>query len=85
LSQAQAFVARRETVFFHDAGNVQLALNGAGVKAASVDPNLLDVTTRYFVIRGSVEHERAQVERTTLIYRDPTTHTTRIVYVRDQL
>ena len=33
LSQAQAFVARRETVFFHDAGNVQLALNGAGVQA----------------------------------------------------
>jgi general secretion pathway protein K len=84
LSQAQAFVARRETVFFHDVGNVQLALNGAGVQTTSIDPNLLDVTTRYFVIHGRVEHERAQVDRTTLIYRDPTTHTTRIVYVRDQ-
>jgi general secretion pathway protein K len=84
LSQAQAFVARRETVFFHDVGNVQLALNGAGVQAVSIDPNLLDVTTRYFLIHGRIEHERAQVDRTTLIYRDPTTHTTRIVYVRDQ-
>ncbi|BAN24569.1 type II secretion system minor pseudopilin GspK [Caballeronia insecticola] len=86
LSQGQAFVARRETVFFHDVGNVQLALTGAGVKAAtSIDPNELDVTTKYFVIRGRVEHERAQLERTTLVYRDPTTHTTRIVYTRDTL
>ncbi|WP_087670506.1 type II secretion system minor pseudopilin GspK [Caballeronia humi] len=84
LSQAQAFVARRETVFFHDVGNVQLALTGAGVKTASIDPNLLDVTTKYFFIHGRVEHERAQVDRTTLIYRDLGTHTTRIVYVRDQ-
>ena len=85
LSQAQAFVARRETVFFHDVGNVQLALTGAGVKTVSMDPNEMDVTTKYFVIRGSVEHERAQLERTTLVYRDPTTHTTRIVYTRDAL
>ncbi|KIG02708.1 general secretion pathway protein K [Caballeronia concitans] len=85
LSQAQAFVARRETVFFHDAGNVQLALTGAGVKSTSIDPSEFDVTTRYFVIHGRVDHERAQLERTTLVYRDPTTHTTRIVYTRDAL
>jgi general secretion pathway protein K len=85
LSSAQAFVARRETVFFHDVGNVQLALNGSGVQVTSIDPNQLDVTTRYFLIHGHVEHERAEVDRTTLIYRDATTHTTRIVYVRDQL
>ncbi|MDR5778022.1 type II secretion system minor pseudopilin GspK [Caballeronia sp. LZ065] len=83
LSQAQAFVARRETVFFHDAAGVQLALTGAGVKTTSIDPNELDVTTKYFVIHGHVDHERAQLERTTLVYRDPTTHTTRIVYTRD--
>ena len=86
LSQAQAFVARRETVFFHDVGNVQLALTGAGVKTAtSINQNEIDVTTKYFVIHGRVEHERAQLERTTLVYRDPTTHTTRIVYTRDTL
>ncbi len=85
LSQGQAFVARRETVFFHDVGNVQLALTGAGVKTVSIDPNEMDVTTKYFVIHGRVEHERAQLERTTLVYRDPTTHTTRIVYTRDSL
>jgi general secretion pathway protein K len=85
LSQAQAFVARRETVFFHDTGNVQLALTGAGVRSTSIDTNEIDVTTRYFVIHGRVEHERAQLERTTLVYRDPTTHATRIVYTRDAL
>jgi general secretion pathway protein K len=85
LSQAQAFVARRETVFFHDVGNVTLALTGAGVKADAVDTSQMDVTTKYFLIHGRVQHERAEVDRTTLLYRDPATHTTRIVYVRDQL
>jgi general secretion pathway protein K len=85
LEQAQAFVARRETVFFHDVGNVQLALTGAGVKADAVDTSQMDVTTKYFLIHGRVQHERAEVDRTTLLYRDPATHTTRIVYVRDQL
>ena len=85
LSQAQAFVARRETVFFHDVGNVQLALTGAGVKSDGIDTNQMDVTTNYFLIHGRVQHERAEVDRTTLLYRDPATHTTRIVYVRDQL
>ncbi|MEA3114559.1 MAG: ral secretion pathway protein [Caballeronia sp.] len=85
LEQAQAFVARRETVFFHDVGNVTLALTGAGVKADALDTSQIDVTTKYFVIHGRVQHERAEVDRTTLLYRDPATHTTRIVYVRDQL
>ncbi len=85
LSSAQAFVARRQTVFFHNIGDVQLALRGAGVQLAVFDPNQLDVNTNYFLIHGRVQHERAQVERTTLIYRDSLTHTTRIVRVRDQL
>jgi general secretion pathway protein K len=85
LGQAQAFVARRETVFFHDTGDLQLALQGAGVQTTdAIDPNQLDVTTRYFFIHGRVQHERAELDRTTLIFRDPTTHTTRIVYIRDQ-
>ncbi|MGF6439234.1 hypothetical protein QF001_000834 [Paraburkholderia youngii] len=38
-----------------------------------------------FLVHGSVQHERAEVDRTTLVYRDPLTHTTRIVRVQDQL
>ncbi|WP_223216862.1 type II secretion system minor pseudopilin GspK [Paraburkholderia phenoliruptrix] len=85
LSSAQAFVARRQTVFFHNVGDVQLALRGAGVQSVSIDPAELDVNTNYFFIHGRVQHERAEVDRTTLVYRDALTHTTRIVRVQDQL
>ncbi|MGF6569980.1 general secretion pathway protein K [Paraburkholderia sp. GAS333] len=85
LSQAQAFVARRQTVFFHNVGDVTLALTGSGVQSAAVDPSEMDVTTSYFLIHGRVQHERAEVDRTTLVYRDALTHTTRIVRVQDQL
>jgi general secretion pathway protein K len=85
LSQAQAFVSRRQTVFFHNIGDVQLALTGSGVQSTAIDPSEMDVTTSYFLIHGRVQHERAEVDRTTLVYRDAMTHTTRIVRVQDQL
>ena len=84
-SAAQGFVASRRTVFFHNVGDVQLALRGAGVQSVSIDPNELDVNSSYFLIHGRVQHERAEVDRTTLVYRDAMTHTTRIVRVQDQL
>nr|WP_240702438.1 type II secretion system minor pseudopilin GspK [Trinickia terrae] len=85
LSSAQALVARRETVFFRNVGDVTLALSAAGVPSAGVDTSLMDVTTSYFLIHGRVEHERAELDRTTLVYRDTLTHTTRVVRVSDQL
>ncbi len=85
LVNAQTFVSRRQTVFFHNLSDVTLALTGAGVQNPSLDVSLFDVTTSYFFIHGRVEHERAELDRTTLVWRDPLTHTTRIVYVRDQL
>ena len=85
LSNAQAFVSRRATVFFHNVGDVQLALQGAGVTQLAIDPSSLDVNSSYFFIHGRVDHERAEVDRTTLVYRDALTHTTRIVRVEDQL
>jgi general secretion pathway protein K len=85
VSTAQAFVARRQTVFFRNVGDIQLALRGAGVQSVSIDPSELDVNSSYFLIHGRVQHERAEVDRTTLVYRDALTHTTRIVRVEDQL
>jgi general secretion pathway protein K len=85
LSSAQALVARRETVFFRNVGDVQLALQATGVQQTLLDPSLYDVNTSYFFIHGRVDHERAEVDRTTLVYRDALTHTTRIVRVQDQL
>jgi general secretion pathway protein K len=84
-SAAQSFVASRTTVFFHNVGDVQLALRGAGVQSVSIDPAEMDVNSSYFLIHGRVQHERAEVDRTTLVYRDAMTHTTRIVRVQDQL
>ncbi len=72
-------------MFFHDVGDVTNALTGAGVKAELIDGSQMDVTTKYFFVHGRVDHERAEVDRTTLVYRDPATHSTRIVYIRDSL
>ncbi|RAR66796.1 general secretion pathway protein K [Paraburkholderia unamae] len=84
LSSAQALVAHRQNVFFRNVGDVQLALEAVGVKQVSIDTTQLDVNTSYFLVHGRVQHERAEVDRTTLVWRDPLTHTTRIVRVRDE-
>jgi general secretion pathway protein K len=83
LAQAQAFVARRATIFFRNTGDVQLALEGAGVREVTIDTSQIDVTTNYFVVRGHIEYGRASVDRSTLVYRDPLTHTTRVVRTVD--
>lgn len=87
LSSAQAFVSRRETVFFRNSGDVELALRGAGAPLtadAAMGQIPTDVTTSYFFVHGRVQHQRAEVDRTTLVYRDPLTHSTRVVRVVDQ-
>ncbi|PRE19139.1 type II secretion system minor pseudopilin GspK [Burkholderia multivorans] len=85
VSSAQALVARRETVFFRNVGDVQLALRGAGAPGVQLDASLIDVNSSYFVVHGRIQHDRAEVDRTSLVYRDPTTHSTRVVRIRDQL
>ena len=87
LSSAQALVSRRSSAFFRNTSDVQLALQGTGALPPGIDISQIpmDVTTSYFLVHGRVQHERAEVDRTTLIYRDPLTHTTRVVRVRDQL
>ncbi|WP_175923698.1 type II secretion system minor pseudopilin GspK [Burkholderia latens] len=85
VSSAQALVSRRETVFFRNVGDVQLALRGAGAPNVTIDSSLVDVNSSYFIVHGRIQHDRAEVDRTSLVYRDPTTHSTRIVRIRDQL
>ncbi|CAG9222243.1 Type II secretion system protein K [Paraburkholderia tropica] len=83
LAKAQTFVAARQTVFFRNMSDVTLALQAADVDGVSLDSSLYDVTTSYFFIHGSVQQERAEVDRTTLVWRDPLVHKTRIVRVQD--
>ncbi|WP_269503888.1 type II secretion system minor pseudopilin GspK [Burkholderia sp. IMCC1007] len=85
VSSAQALVARRETVFFRNVGDVQLALRGAGAPNVTLDSSVVDVNSSYFIVHGRIQHDRAEVDRTSLVYRDPTTHSTRVVRIRDQL
>lgn len=86
VSSAQALVSRRETVFFRNVADVQLALRGAGAPPnVTPDSSLVDVNSSYFIVHGRIQHERAEVDRTSLVYRDPTTHSTRVVRIRDQL
>ncbi|EKS9913252.1 MULTISPECIES: type II secretion system minor pseudopilin GspK [Burkholderia] len=85
VSSAQALVSRRETVFFRNVGDVQLALRGAGAPGVQLDASLIDVNSSYFVVHGRIQHDRAEVDRISLVYRDPTTHSTRVVRIRDQL
>lgn len=86
VASAQALVSRRETVFFRNTGDVTLALRGAGAPPnIQLDSTLIDVNSNYFVVHGRIQHERAEVDRTSLVYRDPTTHSTRVVRIRDQL
>ncbi|VWC23479.1 general secretion pathway protein GspK [Burkholderia lata] len=85
VSSAQALVSRRETVFFRNVGDVQLALRGAGAPNVTLDSSVIDVNSSYFIVHGRIQHERAEVDRTSLVYRDPTTHSTRVVRIRDQL
>ena len=83
LANAQALVARRETAFFLNTSDVELAMEGVGIPAPT-DTSMLDVTTNYFIVHGVVRHERAVVRREMLLYRDPQTHTTHVVSVRDE-
>ncbi|MDN7492020.1 MULTISPECIES: type II secretion system minor pseudopilin GspK [Burkholderia] len=85
VSSAQALVSRRETVFFRNVGDVQLALRGAGAPNVTLDSSVIDVNSSYFIVHGRIQHDRAEVDRTSLVYRDPTTHSTRVVRIRDQL
>ncbi|HEY1608531.1 MAG TPA: type II secretion system minor pseudopilin GspK [Paraburkholderia sp.] len=85
LSSAQALVSHRQTIFFRNLGDVQLALQASGMPdQVGLDSSQFDVNTSYFYIHERVTHERSEIDRTSLVWRDPMTHTTRIVRVHDE-
>jgi general secretion pathway protein K len=83
LANAQALVALRERAFFRNTSDVSLAMQGAGIPGTT-DPSIYDVTSNYFIVHGRVRHERAEVRREMLLYRDPQTHSTHVISVRDE-
>jgi len=83
LSQAQALVLGRNKTYFIDLGDLSNRLRGSNLVASQLADSELDVRSSFFIVHGQVSHERAHLQRDILLYRDPVTHTTRIVSVRD--
>lgn len=82
LDQAQELVQGRDKAYFVNLGDLANRL-GSGPLAGQLDNNQLDVKSSFFTVHGQIDHERAHVRRDALLYRDPLTHTTRIVSTRD--
>jgi general secretion pathway protein K len=83
LSQAQTLVLGRDKAFFINIGDLSNRLGGGGPVALQPDNSELDVKSGFFLVHGQISHERAHLQRDTLLYRDYITHATRIVSVRD--
>jgi general secretion pathway protein K len=83
LAQAQTLVQGRDKAFFINLGDLTNRLGGGGPVALQPDNSELDVKSGFFLVHGQISHERAHLQRDTLLYRDYITHATRIVSVRD--
>lgn len=83
LSGAQGFISARDQAFIVDLAQAESQLSRFAPNIEGLDQARFDVTTRFFMVHGRVRHERAIVDRVALIYRDPRTHGTHIIEVRD--
>ncbi|WP_081765100.1 type II secretion system minor pseudopilin GspK [Robbsia andropogonis] len=83
LTAAQAMITARDQAFFINLGDAQTRLARFMTTGETLDGQFFDVTTHYFEIHARITHERAVVDRVALVYRDPRTHSTRIIRVQD--
>lgn len=83
LPNAQGFVQSRDQAFVLNLSDAQIRLQRFAPTESELDPSQFDVTSRFFIVRGRVRHERAIVNRVALIYRDPRNHSTHVMEVRD--
>ncbi|MGI4861157.1 MAG: type II secretion system minor pseudopilin GspK [Janthinobacterium lividum] len=83
LAQAQVFVQNRNQVFVINLADAQTRLERIVPKVGELDPARFDVTSNFFQIRARVRHENAVVDRVATVYRDPRTHQTHVMQVRD--
>ncbi|MGI4860403.1 MAG: type II secretion system protein GspK, partial [Janthinobacterium lividum] len=83
LGQAQVFVQNRNQVFVINLADAQTRLERMAPKLTGLDPARFDITSKFFLVHGRVRHERAVIDRVAMIYRDPRTHQTHVMQVRD--
>lgn len=82
LGQAQELALGRDKTYFINIGDFTNRL-GSRPLALQPDNSELDVRSSFFIVHGQIDHERAHVQRDTLVYRDYLTHSTRSVSTRD--
>ncbi|MGA2553045.1 MAG: type II secretion system minor pseudopilin GspK [Burkholderiaceae bacterium] len=84
LSAAQSAIASRGQAYFRSTGDVSNILRASGIQTADV--SALDVKSHFFVVHAKVRHERAEIDRDTLLFRTGVVpNATSIVSTRDEL
>ena len=82
VAAAQTAEVARQQAYFRNTGDLSNILRAAGVSLT--DAAALDVKSHFFAIHARVRHERAEVNRDTLIYRtDVVPNSTLVVSTRD--
>ncbi|MCY0389189.1 type II secretion system minor pseudopilin GspK [Robbsia sp. Bb-Pol-6] len=83
LAQAQVFVQNRKQIFVINLADAQTRLERMAPDLGGLDPARFDITSNFFLIHSRVRHENAVVDRVALVYRNPRTHQTHVMQVRD--
>ncbi len=85
VAKAQMLLALREQVFFVNTGDFTNRLRTIAGPQLEFDTSQFDVKTNFFVIHGHVQYDRALLLRDVLVYRHSSTHSTRIISMRDAI
>ncbi|UUM21612.1 type II secretion system minor pseudopilin GspK [Mycoavidus sp. SF9855] len=85
VAKAQMLLALREQVFFVNTGDFTNRLRTIAGSQLEFDTSQFDVKTNFFVIHGHVQYDRALLLRDVLVYRHSSTHSTRIISMRDAI
>ena len=85
VAKAHMLLALREQVFFVNTGDFKNRLRAIAGLRLEFETSQFDVKTNFFVIHGHVQYDRALLLRDVLVYRHSSTHSTRIISMRDAL
>lgn len=77
LTAAREIVNGRRSAYFRNTGDIRN-------RVAAGDTNVLDVQTRYFIINGRVQMNRAGLEVEALVEREPRRGTTRLLWMQQK-
>lgn len=86
LAIGKVFVNKRKNMFFKNINDIYEVFNKLGIYCKKNDLNkFFDVNTNYFLVCGKIQHKRAEVNISALIWRYPKVNTTSIIWIHDRL